>query len=118
MIKPSQDNINEWKDLIRKDWHLLYQGIEWLAEQEKLFGTSEEQSIDKLMLKTLCMASTNDYLPTSDEREVLNDQFDLVVDAYAEHRAKQAINDEIEASCERTAEAIYARESQGIDEGR
>lgn len=103
MFEPTQDSINEWKERIRLDWYLRYQGIEWLTEQEKLLGKSDDQAIDRLMLKTLCMASSNDYLPTSDEREALNDLWELVIDAYAEHRAKQDINDEIEAGADRRA---------------
>jgi len=111
MIDPDQEQIEEYTQKFDDSAEEKFKAIQWQAMEELLYqgrtyaeacqivSILHGDNIVAVMLKSLCMAQNTAYLPTSDEMESLGDHFDEVRQKYAEHCAKQDINEEIEASC-------------------
>jgi len=120
MITPTKEQIKEWKQRIDDDQtgKLLMDGVEWTDGEQKIIGSSSDERMVYIIALRACRVFLTGNTPSSDEVEAMHDSLSEVRDAYAEHRATEDINEDMEASVDAYNNGVEFRSRQYLDERR
>ena len=101
---------DEWKYRIELSPELLFDGIEWLSDEDKRRGVPQEQRTDKLLMTALCGSFVDRFDSESDHIEAIEHIMDEVIGDYALHLADQELSEMIEVAVQRANDTIAAAE--------